>query len=110
MSSAYSIASNTFSERERLVTIAVNVGSANHDYVFSGRQHPVNLPLKMNVKKDGKYNAAPHMAAKDEGQRAQTPTANKMYNTVTVKPPIMDPPTRGQPLIRDTLHGTICVI
>ncbi len=22
----------------------------------------------------------------------------------------MDPPTRGQPLIRDTLHGTICIL
>ncbi len=28
----------------------------------------------------------------------------------TVEPPIMDPPTRGQPLIRDTLHGTICIL
>ncbi len=29
---------------------------------------------------------------------------------ITVEPPIMDPPTRGQPLIRDTLHGTICIL
>ncbi len=28
----------------------------------------------------------------------------------TMKPPIMDPPTRGQPLIRDALHGTICIL
>ncbi len=27
--------------------------------------------------------------------------------TYTVEPPIMDPPTRGPLLIRDTLHGTI---
>ncbi len=31
----------------------------------------------------------------------------------TVEPPIMDPPTRatrGQTLMRDTLHGTICIL
>ncbi len=27
-----------------------------------------------------------------------------------MEPPIMDPPTRGQPLIWDTLHGTICIL
>ncbi len=32
----------------------------------------------------------------------------KLIGLTTVEPPIMEPPTRGQPLIRDTLHGTVC--
>ncbi len=30
--------------------------------------------------------------------------------TYLVEPPIMDSPNRGQPLIRDTLHGTVCIL